>query len=256
MAIRSKTPTIPRKRKPMAPRKTAPADGRASATQQVADAMRAEILGRASGDSYLGREDELVERYGVSKPTFRQAAKLLEHERILVIRRGPGGGFFAQPPTERMVAHMAAMVLSARRATLRQVAQVAAPLTVETIRMLAGNRDPQLRRRVAEYVQANAGFENLPDHRQRGRVIADFERLIADLAGNPALHLFVETIRTITRDPAYAGFQISKVQTAEVAACYRQLAQLIGEGEPEMATIVARRYVGMLVEWLPDVRAG
>jgi len=227
----------------------------APATRAVADALRREILLRGQQDRFIGLEDDLVARFNVSKPTFRQAAKLLEHEQILVIKRGAGGGFFAQPPTERVVSQMAAMVLGSRGATLKQVGMVSAPLTVEALRQLALHPDPVHRAKVAEFVAAHAGFENLPGHLERGRVIADFERLVGHLCGNPALELFVEAIRAITKDPKYAEFQISPAQAAAVAPCYRQLAEFVAQGEVELAVVVARRYTSMLTDWLPDIAA-
>jgi DNA-binding FadR family transcriptional regulator len=229
----------------------APAPAERSATQSVADALRREILRRSEKDSFIGREDELIARYKVSKPTFRQAAKMLEHEQILLIKRGARGGFFARPPTEKMVSHMAAMVLAARGATLKQIGEVAGPLTVEAVREVASNPNLAVRGRLLAFVAENEGFEKLPAW-ERGKVIADFERLVAHLSGNPALALFSEAIRALVRDPIFSSFRLSKAQAAEVAASYRSLAELIGKGETEMAVILARRYASMVVDWLPD----
>jgi DNA-binding FadR family transcriptional regulator len=222
-----------------------------SATRDVADALRKEILHRSGSDSFIGFEEELIARFKVSKPTFRQAAKMLEHEQILLIKRGARGGFFARPPTEKMVSHMAAMVLAARGATLRQIAAVAGPLTVEAVREVAGHPIASVRARVAAFVEEHAGFEKLAAA-ERGRVIADFERLIAQLSGNPALALFSEAIRALVREPAFATFRVTEAQAAKVADCYRSLAELITKGESEMAVILARRYALMVTEWLPE----
>jgi DNA-binding FadR family transcriptional regulator len=222
-----------------------------SATREVADALRKEILCRSESDSFIGFEEDLIARFKVSKPTFRQAAKMLEHEQILLIKRGARGGFFARPPTEKMVSHMAAMVLAAHGATLRQIAAVAGPLTVEAVREVANNPSTSVRASVAAFVEEHSGFEMLAAA-ERSRVIADFERLIAHLSGNPALALFSEAIRALVRDPVFATFRVTQAQAAEVADCYRSLAALIAKGESEMAVILARRYALLVTEWLPE----
>ena len=231
--------------------RAAAAPAERATTWSVADAMRREILGRSEKDSFIGREDELIARYKVSKPTFRQAAKMLEHEQILHIKRGARGGFFARAPTEKMVSRMAAMVLAARGATLKQIAEAAGPLTIEAIREIANNPDAGVRAKVAAFVEEHAGFERLPAS-ERGRVVANFERLVSQLSGNPALALFCEAFRALVREPVYSSYRQTRAQTTEVAECYRSLAELISKGESEMAVILARRYTRMLAEWLPD----
>jgi GntR family transcriptional repressor for pyruvate dehydrogenase complex len=240
-----------RARRPRPARSALPSTADKSATREVADALRREILCRSESDSFIGLEEELIARFKVSKPTFRQAAKMLEHEQILLIKRGARGGFFARPPTEKMVSHMAAMVLAARGATLRQIAAVAGPLTVEAVRELADNPSPSVRARVAAFVEEHAGFEKLAVA-ERSRVIANFERLIAHLSGNPALALFSEAIQALVREPVFSTFRVTQAQAAEVADCYRSLAALIAKGESEMAVILARRYALMVIEWLPE----
>lgn len=225
-----------------------------SATRAVADALRREILRRGGKkDSYIGREDELVARFKVSKPTFRQAAKMLEHEQILVIKRGARGGFFAKLPTEKMVSHMAAMVLTTHGATLKQIAQAASALSVEGVRQLASHPNASVRAKVTEYLDAHAGFEKLADFRARARVIADFERLIAQLSGNPAIALFGEAIRALVREPAYAAFHVSEEQSAAIADAYQQMGQYIAQGDVEMAVLLAQRNSSRVTEWLPNI---
>jgi DNA-binding IscR family transcriptional regulator len=51
----------------------------------------------------LGSESELLETLGCSRLTIRQAARLLEREGVLRVRRGPSGGYFATRPDPQMV---------------------------------------------------------------------------------------------------------------------------------------------------------
>lgn len=69
-----------------------------TAVSATVDMLRDEILQRDDGE-WLGWEDDLVERLGVSRPTLRQAARLLEAEELLVVKRGTNGGLFARRPT-------------------------------------------------------------------------------------------------------------------------------------------------------------
>src|SRR6476469_11201558 len=48
--------------------------------------------------AFLGPEDELLVRLGISRPTFRQAAKMVENDRLITVRRGVKGGFYVSRP--------------------------------------------------------------------------------------------------------------------------------------------------------------
>jgi GntR family transcriptional regulator, transcriptional repressor for pyruvate dehydrogenase complex len=52
---------------------------------------------------FLGSEDDLVRQLGVARVTVRQAARLLEREGVLRVRRGIKGGYFSARPSFEMV---------------------------------------------------------------------------------------------------------------------------------------------------------
>ena len=84
--------------------------------QQIADALRRLILsGELSEGDSLGHEPELVERFGVSRPSLREALRILEAEGLITVVRGVLGGVVVHEPHERMAARTAALVLQARR---------------------------------------------------------------------------------------------------------------------------------------------
>src|SRR3546814_4388112 len=74
-------------------------------------------LAAAPGD-HLGAEDDLLQRFGVSRPTLRQAAKLVERDRLISIRRGIKGGYFAERHDARDAIQSLARFLRLRGATL------------------------------------------------------------------------------------------------------------------------------------------
>ncbi|MEQ1951385.1 FadR/GntR family transcriptional regulator [Mesorhizobium sp. CN2-181] len=72
---------------------------RTGLAKQVADEIRAAILdGRLKIEERLPSEDELAKRFGISRPTVREALKRLAAQNLIRSRRGPSGGNFVSRP--------------------------------------------------------------------------------------------------------------------------------------------------------------
>lgn len=72
---------------------------RGGVARQVADSIRAAILdGRVQIDERLPTEEDLAKRFGVSRPTVREALKRLAAQNLIHSKRGPTGGTFVQRP--------------------------------------------------------------------------------------------------------------------------------------------------------------
>src|SRR5690606_6477873 len=63
-----------------------------------------------------------------SRPTLRQAARVLESEQLLAVRRGIGGGYYARQPSMDAVGRAAASFLKSRGAGLHHMLQTARAL--------------------------------------------------------------------------------------------------------------------------------
>lgn len=75
----------------------AKASGRRQLVQVTAERMRERILAEAEGQQ-IGSLPELARDFGVGIVTVQQAARILEHEGLLEVRRGPGGGYYGRRP--------------------------------------------------------------------------------------------------------------------------------------------------------------
>jgi GntR family transcriptional repressor for pyruvate dehydrogenase complex len=63
----------------------------------AAEALR-ELVFAAEPDNRIGSLPDLARRLGVGIGTVQQAARVLEHEGLLEVRRGPGGGYYGKRP--------------------------------------------------------------------------------------------------------------------------------------------------------------
>ena len=160
-----------------------------SVTFQAAVQLRKRALAVEEG-SFLGSEEDLMEALGVSRPTFRQVARLLAHEQVLTIKRGVGGGFFARRPTLNTVSRAVAAYLNSRQTSLQQVLEAAQGVFRMGVKLAVASDDRAARQRLArlrEKLVAEDGRRQ--SARQLLALESEFEGILGALSGNPAIEL-------------------------------------------------------------------
>lgn len=73
------------------------AGGRRQLVPVTAERMRERIFAKGEGEQ-IGSLPDLARDFGVGIVTVQQAARILEHEGLLEVRRGPGGGYYGRRP--------------------------------------------------------------------------------------------------------------------------------------------------------------
>src|SRR6516162_5746328 len=110
--------------------------------QQIADELRQLIIvGELDEGDSLGHEPDLIERFGVSRPSLREALRILEAEGLITVVRGVQGGVVVHRPDKRLTARTAAIVLQARNVPLADVFEARTILEPAAVRLLASSRN-------------------------------------------------------------------------------------------------------------------
>src|SRR5690606_28446162 len=161
---------------------------------RITDRLREEILTHEDG-YFLGSEEDLLERFGVSRPTFRQTSRMLEQEQILIVKRGLGGGYYTRRPSIDIVARATATYLRSRHTTTRQLVEASRAAASVMVELASNSRDEEARQAFARslevlrnYVAKEGDFVEY--HQQE----MEFGACLATLAANPALELFVAAL--------------------------------------------------------------
>jgi GntR family transcriptional repressor for pyruvate dehydrogenase complex len=162
--------------------------------QQIADELRGLIVsGKLSEGDSLGREPELVERFGVSRPSLREALRILEAEGLITVVRGVYGGVVVHEPSQRMTARTASLVLRARNVSLADVFEARAliePIAVKAIASKRGRRPA-----VTELSSLIDKEEELiEDPESFGVANAVFHERLVALGGNQTLAIVTEML--------------------------------------------------------------
>jgi DNA-binding FadR family transcriptional regulator len=165
--------------------------------EQIADELRSLIVSGelTEGDS-LGHEPDLVERFGVSRPSLREALRILEAEGLITVVRGVRGGVIVHEPDERMTARTAAMVLQARNVALSDVFEARALLEPLAARAIAtSRRRKSLAAELCELVDREEA--TIADPGAFGVANAGFHERLVALAGNQTLTIVAEMLNEI-----------------------------------------------------------
>jgi len=174
-----------------------PMQGRAvrvpKAAELVAADLRRQIIrGELAEGDALPPESELMRQFAVSRPTLREAFRVLESESLLTIQRGAQGGPRVQSPRREVAGRYAGFILEYTGATLRDVYDARAGLEVPSAGRLARDRTE------LDLAELNAALDRQDtaagDLQQAIRLHSDFHLLVVRLAGNQTMSLLTEML--------------------------------------------------------------
>jgi len=137
----------------------------------------------------MASEPELIERYDISRAVLREAVRLLEHQGVARMRRGPGGGLVVTEPTVDRIIDVAILYLHRIGATLDEVFETRLVLE-EIVAELAPQRlDESGLFHLRSLVESEAAGTE-PNYRA-------FHELLASVTGNLALEVFVDILSSV-----------------------------------------------------------
>jgi DNA-binding FadR family transcriptional regulator len=168
-----------------------------TATPRAADLIVGDLRGKIirgdlQGDDSLPSENELMRIYGVSRPTLREALRVLEFEGWLTVRRGAKGGSTVHIPTGKSAARSMGHVLEHRGATLADVLEARSTIEPTCARLVAERGKKVQLLALTRYLSANP-----PDGGQPGTPSFGFHDLLVELAGNQTLILMYGMLRLV-----------------------------------------------------------
>jgi DNA-binding FadR family transcriptional regulator len=201
----------------------------------IADELRELIVSGelAEGES-LGREPDLVERFGVSRPSLREALRILEAEGLITVVRGVLGGVIVHQPNERMTARTAALVLQSRNVTLGDVHQARSVIEPAAVRILADAPRPAMLKELRALIEDQREVVDDPEH--FGQANARFHERLVALTGNQTLSIVAEMLNEIVAR-AVTAVSLTPPRRSSVATRERgirsqeRLVELIAAGE-------------------------
>jgi DNA-binding FadR family transcriptional regulator len=234
---------------PLAGEDSGATDGKLAS--RVARRVEADII--AAGwpiGHMLGSENDLRERYGISRSVLREAVRLLEHHQVGRMRRGPGGGFFVTaldsgPATRAIVIYLE--YLGTTVEDLLYARLLLEPLAAGGAARRAGEDDIDALRQALEEERSREWEPGIEAHNS-------LHPLLAQLSGNPALRLFIDVLTRFTERYADNLRRISKAELGRTQAgaeeAHGKIVESVIAGDADHASNRMARHVEAVADWL------
>lgn len=168
--------------------------------QRMATSVAAEIRsriaeGRLENGDRLSSLTDLAREFGISRPTLREALRILETERLIELRTGDRGGAQVQHPSTQIAAQLAGTVLEARQVTLGDFCRAMRMIEPAMMRLVASRIDPaslnELRALARELAASTDDMTRFAEAWGRGGAVA------FAATGNPALAIVAEILQWV-----------------------------------------------------------
>ena len=153
----------------------------------------------------------------MSRPSLREALRILEAEGLITVVRGVLGGVIVHRPNERMTARTAALVLQSRNVTLGDVHEARSVIEPAAVRIIASSPKRKSIGELKALVEQQRAV--IDDPEAFGQANARFHERLVELAGNQTLSLVAEMLNEIV---ARAVTVVSQSNSKQISLNTRQ----------------------------------
>ncbi len=227
------------------------------ASEQVAAALqhRIQTAGLAPGD-FLGREEDLAAEFGVSRPTLREALKLLASGNLIRANTGPGGGIFvahtADQGVRRSLSDSVDMMLETGAVSLEELLDARTLLEVPLAARAAYATDDKTLDRLREAVRSAAAASDVAS---MAAADSAFHRAIASASGNRMVQAFMGWVFDVMQPSLLDAIEPAIVPSAIVEQ-HEALLAAIEKGDAARAERAMKDHLLYLRDVLKMVREG
>ena len=213
------------------------------AAELVASHLRSQIVrGELVEGDMLPPEPQLMAQFQVSRPTLREAFRILESESLITIRRGARGGAVVHSLSATTAARYAGLLLQARGTTIADVYECRTIVEPAAARMLASR---PTKAAVSRLRTALAEQEAVADDPRAFPIAAArFHEEMVGLSGNNTLGVLAGMLHEIIELHAAAVTAPPPREVADAALkVHAHLIELVEAKRPDDAEAFWRRHL-------------
>jgi DNA-binding FadR family transcriptional regulator len=213
----------------------------------VTEQLREKIFG-VEEDSRIGSLPELAESLGVGIVTVQQAARVLEHEGLLHVRRGPGGGYYGRRPDVTVLERTLAAFMRTYPATWEEALDLTSLLFNEVCAAAAACQDAGLRTELTSISKSVSLCEGIPE---MGELEGKLQELLFRMVKRPLFALLTQVTLHFSAQQHGQYIYTGVMNLQKWRSGRQRIIAAILEGDPELARFEAmRNNRRVIMSWL------
>jgi GntR family transcriptional repressor for pyruvate dehydrogenase complex len=211
--------------------------GRRQLVQSAAERLR-ELIYASPPNEHIGSLPEIAREFGVGIVTVQQAARILEHEGILEVRRGPGGGYFGRRPNLSDMERVLGAYIRSEPASWREVVDITSLLFNQLCATAARCGEPALRDELREI---EVRIARCDDSRMLGPTEIELQNILFRMVDRPLFELLTRVALSFANDRQSEETFLSVFGLEQWKESRRQIINSILRQDPELAYFEANR---------------
>lgn len=220
--------------------------------QETAAKLREKILA-CEPQTFIGSLPDLAKEMNVGIVTVQQAARVLEHEGLLSVRRGPSGGYYGMRPDEAALERAFAVYLRVHGFTTRESHEMLSVLDCEIMPAAARCKDEKLRTSMRALMERIDGCETAEERIAFERETRD---LLFKMVARPLVELLCRVTSRLYAASPWGPLFVGKDGTALWKTSRRRLLTAIVERDEDLARFEAERYRRFVQTRLREIENG
>ncbi len=212
-------------------------------SEVIANHFRAQIVrGELCEGDFLPPEGQLIESLGISRPTLREAFRIIEAEKLISVVRGSRTGARVHKPQIESVSRYVGYVLQAHGTTIADVFEVRLAIEPYVVRQLALKKNKKSIARLREEVERMSALASESRFIEFAVEVAEFHRILVELGSNRTLHFLTQMIQHLLERSQIEIYKRSgqSTETQRKSAflairSFTKLINLIDSGDPNTA---------------------
>ena len=217
------------------------------------------VLGELQEGDFLPPEGQLMATLGISRPTLREAFRILEAENLISVVRGSRTGALVHQPKVDNVARYAGYALQAQGTTIADIYEARLAIEPYLVRRLSKSCPAEGIQRMRAEADRMSALTNEHRYVECMIALAEFHRLLVELAGNRTLLFVTRMLQDVVAKHQVDYFQQHALQAEEQRLrllwgmrSFYKLIDLIEAGDGEKAEAHWRLHLtNANASWVP-----
>lgn len=213
--------------------------------QDTAEKLRDLIFQQEPG-TQIGSLNEVAEQLGVGIVTVQQAARILEHEGLLAVKRGPGGGYYGARPDAAALERAFGTYMRLHNIGYREAFEMTVLLDCDIIQAAAHNQDSSALEKIADLI---AQLERSDTPEDCIQFEEDLRETLLKIVERPLLELLSRVAMQLYKTGSHPGIFSGEFALSEWKQGRQRILHAIVQQDAELAYFEAERFRRLTQRW-------